>query len=70
MEIKAQRRINLSSSEVEWGALSEAVKEVIFDSVAEMLTVDNVGAILVAGNITATSCTKHVDIRYKYVSKM
>ena len=34
-----------------------------------MVKVDNVSAILMASNITTTSCTKHVDIRDKYVSK-
>ena len=31
--------------------------------------VDNLGAIFMASNITTTSCTKHMDIRYKYVNK-
>ena len=31
--------------------------------------VDNVGAIFMASNITTTCCTKHVDIRYKYVNE-
>ena len=54
-------------------ALFEAVKEVMFivellqsmkPSVKVLLTVkvDNVRSIFMAGNITATSCTKHVDI--------
>ena len=29
--------------------------------------VDNVGTIFMAGNVTATSLTKHVDIGYNYV---
>ena len=36
---------------------------------AVMVRVDNVGAIFIASNITTTSCTKHVDIRYKYVNE-
>ena len=27
------------------------------------------GAICVAGNVTATTCTKYVNIMYKYISK-
>ena len=34
-----------------------------------MVRVDNLGSILMASNITTTSCTKHVDIRYKYVNE-
>ena len=34
-----------------------------------MFRVDNIGAIFMASNITTTSCTKHVDIRYKYVNE-
>ena len=32
-----------------------------------MVRIDNVGAIFMAGNVAASSCTKHEDIRYKYV---
>ena len=31
--------------------------------------VDKVGAMFMASIITTTSCTKHVDIRYKYVNE-
>ena len=34
-----------------------------------MFRVDNIGAIFMASNITTTNCTKHVDIRYKYVNE-
>ncbi len=63
---KAQQSVTLSSSEAEWVALSEAVKEVIF--VSQLLTsmkihvqypiivqVDNVGAIFMAQKFTTTS---------------
>ena len=33
-----------------------------------MVRVDIVGALLMTGNIGATSCTKHGDARYKYVN--
>ena len=31
--------------------------------------VDDINVIFVASNITTTSCTKHIDIRYKYVNE-
>ena len=34
-----------------------------------MVRVNNVDAIFMASNITTTSCTKHVDIRYKYINE-
>ena len=34
-----------------------------------MVRVDNVGALFMASNIMTTSCTKHVDIWYKYVNE-
>ena len=77
---KSQKSISLSSSEEEYIALSEAVKEVIF--VAQLLErmqivvkypvtlrVDNVGAIFMASNIVTMSSTKHVVIWYKYVNE-
>ena len=33
-----------------------------------IVRVSNVAAILMASNITTISCTKHVDIRHKYVN--
>ena len=77
---KLQKSVSLSSSEVEYIALFEAVKEVKF--VAQLLEsmkievkypitvrADNIGAIFMASNIMTTSLTKHVDIRYKYVNE-
>ncbi len=77
---KAQQSVTLSSSEAEWVALPEAVKEVMLISQLLMsvkihmqsptiVHVDNVGAIFMAQNITTTSHTKHVDIRYKFVNE-
>ena len=73
-------RSSLFSSEAEYIALSEAVKEVMF--LVQLLgsmeivvkcpvtvIVGNVGAIFMASNITTTCHTKHVDIRYKYVNE-
>ena len=79
--IKSQKSVKLSSSEAEWVTLSEAVNEGMF--VIRLLgsmkilfrfpltaKVDNVGTIFMASNITTTSCTKHMDIRYKYAMNM
>ena len=77
---KAQRSVTLSSTEAEYVAISEAVKELLFViQVLEMMMirvtypvivhVDNVGAIFMSGNVTTTSRTKHVDIRYKFVNE-
>ena len=34
-----------------------------------MVVVDTVDALFLASNITTTSCTKHIDIRNKYVNE-
>ena len=75
---RGQRSVTLSSSEAEYVALSEAVKEIKF--VYQLLTclgikvklpiivrVDNVGAIFMSENVTSKGRTKHVDIRYHFV---
>jgi hypothetical protein len=75
---KAQRSVTLSSAEAEFGALSEAAKDIKF--VAQVLEsmgikvelpivvrVDNVGAIFMSENVSTTSRTRHVDVRYHYV---
>ena len=75
---KAQRSVTLSSTEAEWVALSEAVKDIIFmlNLLGSMkievrlpvtVRVDNIGAIFMSQNVTTTSNTKHVDIRTKFV---
>jgi hypothetical protein len=75
---KSQRSVTLSSSEAEYFAMSEAVKEVRFivmvlESLGIQVTtpiivkVDNVGAIFMAENVSATSRTKHIDTRYHFV---
>ena len=77
---KGQKSVSLSSSEAELMALSEATKEVIF--IYEILTsmgikvklpivgrVDNVGAIFIAENVTATPKSKHIDTRAKFVTQ-
>ena len=78
---KAQQSVTLSSTEAEWVALSEAIKEVIFlinllgsmrinVQLPVIVRVDNVGAIFMSENLTTTSRTKHIDIRSKYVVNM
>jgi hypothetical protein len=75
---KQQQSVTLSSSEAEYVALSEAAKELKF--VAQTLEsirikvkypitvfVDNVGAIFMAENATATKQTRHVHTRYRFV---
>jgi len=75
---KAQKSVTLSSSEAEWIALSEAVKEIVFvvnllrDINIDVATpiivnVDNQGAILMAYNANTSARTRHVDIRTKFV---
>ena len=77
---KAQKTISLSSSEAELMALSEATKEIRF--IHELLTsmevkvklpitcyVDNIGAIFMAENVTATPKSKHIDTRAKFVAQ-
>ena len=70
----------MTSCEADWVVLSKAIKESMFImkllqsmkfSVKLLLTerVENVEEIYMAENITATSHTKHVDIRYKYVNE-
>ena len=73
---KGQQSVTLSGTEAEYVALSEAVKEILF--VLQILEcmkisvilpvivrVDYGGANFMSKNITTTSHTKHVDIRYK-----
>ena len=78
---KLQKSVSLSSSDAEYVALSEAIKELVFIiqhlggmkisvNYAVMVTVENVDAIFMASNITTACQTKHFDIRYninKYV---
>jgi hypothetical protein len=75
---QSQKTVALSSSEAEYHALSETVKEVKFitqvieslgQSVSKpiMIYVDNVGAIFVAENHSATKHTRHIDARYHFV---
>jgi hypothetical protein len=75
---KQQVSVTLSSSEAEYVALSEAGKEIKFISQALIslgmkvkypiiVKVDNIGAIFMSENITATNRTRHIDARYHFV---
>jgi hypothetical protein len=75
---KLQKTVSLSSSEAEFYACGEAVKEVPF--VVQILTflgisvelpvivhVDNVGAIFMSENVTSSTRTRHMDTRWHFV---
>jgi hypothetical protein len=77
---KQQQSVSLSTAEAEYYALSEAAKEIKF--VAQILMtldlpitlpiicrVDNVGAIFMAENVTATARTKHIDLRIRFIAE-
>ena len=78
---KSQKVVSLSSSEAEFYACAEAVKEIPF--VAQILLfmgipmklpvdvwVDNVGAIFMSENMTSSSRTRHMDTRWWYVNQL
>ena len=75
---KSQQSVTLSSTEAEWMALSEAVKDILFLKypcesmgirVKRPITVrvDNMGAVFMSNNVTTSQRTKHIDIRSKFV---
>ena len=72
---KSQNQVSLSSSESEWYALSEAVKDIIFlldlcDNLGKEVSlpvtmyVDNIGAIFMSNNVSTSSRTKHIRTKY------
>ena len=78
---KSQKVVSLSSSEAEFYACAEAVKEVPF--IAQILLfmeipvqlpvkvwIDNVGAIFMSENVTSSARTRHMDTRYRYVNQL
>ena len=78
---KAQPVVSLSSSEAEYYALSEAVKEIPFIiqvllimgvkvEIPVKVCVDNMGAIYMSESSTSTTRTRHMDIRFKYVNNL
>ena len=75
---KGQKSVTLSSTEAEYVAISEVVREIIFiKQILEfvgvsieypiLVNVDNLGAIYLATNNQSSQRTKHVDIRYHFV---
>ena len=75
---KGQKSVTLSTTEAEYVACSEVVKEVLF--VLQLLKhlqvevqlpicvhVYNIGAIFLAENQNSSDRTKHVDMRYHFV---
>jgi hypothetical protein len=75
---RLQRTVALSSAEDEYYALSEAAKEVKFvvqiletlkikAQMPIIVQVDNIGAIFMAENNSATSRTRHVDGQYHFI---
>jgi hypothetical protein len=75
---KSQKGVTLSSTETEYVAVSEAVKEVkfiyylLFDIGIEVelpiiVKTDNVGSMLMAQNSSSGVRTRHVDTRYHLV---
>ena len=78
---RLQKVVALSSSEAEFYACGEAVREVPF--IAQILVflgvevelpvqvkIDNVGAIFMSENKTSASRTRHMDTRWHYVNQM
>ena len=78
---KSQRSVMLSSSEAEYMELSEAAEEIKF--IYQLLQsigieielpirvrVDNIGAIFMSKNTSTSGCTKHVNVRYRYINEM
>ena len=77
---RGQKSVCLSSSEAEYVALSECVKDVRFvmkimrelgvePPTPVVVRIDNVGAMFMAENNTTSQRTRHIDIRYKWVAE-
>ena len=77
---RGQKSVSLSSSEAEYVALSECVKDVRFvmkimrelgmePPIPVVVRIDNVGAMFMAENNTTSQRTRHIDIRYKWVAE-
>jgi hypothetical protein len=74
---KGQKGVMLSSSEAEYVAMSEAVKEIRFVyylleslgisvKLPIIVRIDNIGAIFMAENASSGVCTRHFDTRYHF----
>ena len=78
---KQQKSVSLSSTEAEWYALSEAVKEILFVAMVLLdmgisvktpivVRVDNMGAVFMTENASSSSRTRHVDTRWHFVREL
>ena len=76
---KSQKAVALSSSEAEFYACAEVVREIPFISQILLficvpielpveVEIDNVGAIFMTGNISSSSRTRHMDTRWWFVN--
>jgi hypothetical protein len=78
---KSQKTVALSSSEAEFYACGEAVKEIPF--VVQLLLflgvpvtlpvevwVDNIGAIFMSENASSSTRTRHMDMRFRYIEQL
>ena len=77
---RGQKSVTLSTTEAEYVACSEVVKEVLFFlqllkhlqvelQLPISVHVDNIGAIFLAENQNSSDRTKHVDTRYRFVQQ-
>ena len=75
---KGQKGVTLSSSEAEYVAMSEAVKEIRFVyylleslgisvKLPIIVRIDNIGAIFMAENASSGVRTRHIDTRYHFI---
>jgi hypothetical protein len=75
---KSQKEVTLSSTEAEYVAISEAVKELKFIyyllcdlhikvNLPILVKTDNIAAIFMSENASTGFCTRHVDTRYHFV---
>ena len=78
---KQQKSVALSSSEAEFIAASEAVKDVLFvvqvlESIGlavekpVVVRVDNMGAVFLSENNTSSARTRHIDMRWHFVREL
>ena len=78
---KQLKSVALSSSEAEFVAASEAVKDILFvvqvleslDVAVEkpvVVRVDNMGAIFMSGNNSSSARTRHIDTRWHFVREL
>ena len=74
------KSVTLSSTEAEFVALSEAVKEIkfIYQVLCSMgikvklpiiVHVDNIGAIFMSNTVAVSQRTKHIDIRTRFINE-